>query len=89
MMKSITDTLLTSAMGFAYDLLNAGERVVAFAERWGVDEAYDLSAGFTERWIHNRGNAITAMGERLELGVNGLAMKLGYRDAEVSGMLLG
>jgi hypothetical protein len=87
MLNSITRTMLTSAMGFARDTITAGERIVAFAERWGADEAYDLRAPYSEIWINNRGENVTFMGEQLERFVNWLGMKLGYLDGEVSGWL--
>jgi hypothetical protein len=87
MLKLVERALLTSTMGFAWDLIKAGERIVAYSESWGADEAYDLRAPFAERWIHNRGMSIIAMSERLELSVNWLAMKLGYEDGEVSRMV--
>jgi hypothetical protein len=37
--------------------------------------------------VRNAGKAITAMGERLELATNRLAMRLGYDDGAVSGAL--
>jgi hypothetical protein len=88
MMKSITQAMLTNAMGFAWDVTKAGERIVEFAERWGADEAYDLRAPYSEIWIRHRGENVTAMGEQLERFVNWLGMKLDYRDAEVSGWVM-
>ena len=82
--KLITSTMLTSAMGFSWKLIRAGECVVEAAERWGAD---DQHAGFAELSVWKLGRAITAGGERLELAVNGFALRLGYGDGEVSGMV--
>lgn len=87
MMNSIIQAILTSAMCFTWGVIKTGERIVAFAERLGADEAYDLRAPYSEIWIRKRGKAVTATGERLETFVNALAMKLGYRDGEVSGIV--
>ena len=87
-MKSIERVALKGFMGSAWHLiLDTGPRVFAFAERWGADEAYDLRAGFVELRAWKAGKSITALGERLELGVNRIAMWLGYGDGEVSGMV--
>ena len=87
MFKSITRTMLTSAMGFAWDLIRTGEHIVATSERLGKDEAYDLRAGFVEMSVCRSGQAVVLTGEGLELFVNAVATKLGYRDGEVSGMV--
>jgi hypothetical protein len=79
--KLITRTMLTGTMSRAWKLICAGERVVGATESWGADE----HAGFTEVSVRNAGRVITAMGEWLELATNGIAMRLGYRDGEVSG----
>lgn len=84
MTKSITDTMLTTAMGFAWKLIRTGERVVEAAESWGAD---DQHAGFTELFVRKAGTVVTIGGERLELAVNGLALWLGYNDGELSGMV--
>jgi hypothetical protein len=84
-MKSvITQALLTSTMGFAWDTIAAGERVVAFAESWELHEGNEQSAGFVELSVWRAGSAIVNAGEALEPFVNWLGMKLGYRDGEVS-----
>jgi hypothetical protein len=88
MLKLLKRKMLTSAMGFAWGLIMIGERIVAFAERWGADEAYDLKAPYSEIWIRHRGENVTGMGEQLERFVNWLGMKLGYRDGEVSGWVM-
>ena len=86
--KSITSTMLASAIGFAWDIIKAGERIVAFSVRLGADEAYDLRAGFVELSMWRVGNATVTAGERLERSVNWFAMKkLGYADGEVSEMV--
>jgi hypothetical protein len=84
MMKSIALTMLTSTMGFAWKSIRAGEHVVEAAGKWGTD---DYHASLVERSVLTAGNAITAVGERLELAVNKLALRLGYNDGEVSGMV--
>ena len=88
MMKSIERTMLTRAMGFAWGTIRVGERAVAFAESWEVHEGNEQNAGFVEMSVWRAGRAIVRMGERLEQGVNGLAVRFGYNDGEVSGMVL-
>ena len=88
MMNSITYTMLTSAMGFAWrKLIRTGERIGAAAERWEVNGANELQAGFVELSVWRAGRTMVRAGESLELFVNWLAMRLGYRDGEVSGMV--
>jgi hypothetical protein len=84
MSNSITRMMFTSAMGFAWDIIKAGERVVAYAEDWEVTEANAERAGFVERAVWRSGGAILRVGERLELAVNACAMRLGYADGEIS-----
>lgn len=84
MIKSITDAMLTTAMGFAWTLIRAGESTVTFGESWG---AADQCAGFAELSMWKTGRAIIRAGERLELAVNGFALWSGYGDGEVSGMV--
>jgi hypothetical protein len=85
MIKSaITQALLTSIMGFAWDIITAGERVVAVAQNWALHEGNEQSAGFVELTVWRTGRAIVVAGERLELWVNAVGMRLGYRDGEVS-----
>ena len=86
MMKSITRTMLTRAMCFAWDIIRSGERIVEACESW---EAEDQHAGLVEMSMWKVGTAFTAGGERLELWVNGLAVRFGYNDGEVSGMVAG
>lgn len=81
MLKLMTRQMLTSAMSFAWKLIRAGESVVGATESWGSDDRASLAEGS----VRNAGRAITAGGEWLELATNGLAMRLGYRDGEVSG----
>jgi hypothetical protein len=83
MINSITRTMLTGTMGFAWELIWAGQHVVGATALWGADE----HASLAERFVGNAGRIITAAGERLELAVNGLAMRLGYNDGAVSGMV--
>ena len=80
--------MLTGAMGFAWDMIGLGERVVAVAESWEVQEGNQERAGFVELTVWRTGRAIVVAGERLELWVNAVGMRLGYRDGEVSGMLM-
>lgn len=87
MIKEITRTLLTGTMGFAWDRIKTGERIVAFAESWEVNEANELRAGFAELSVWRAGRIITIASERLELGVNRFALWLGYSDGEISGMV--
>ena len=87
MLKSITRTMLTSTMGFAWGTIRLGEHVVAFAESWDVHEDNEQSAGVGELSVWRAGSAIVRMGERLELWVSGLAVRFGYNDGEVSGMV--
>ena len=84
MLKSITRTMLTSTMSFAWKLIRTGERVVEGAESWGVN---DRHASFAELSVRKVGTVITTGGERLELAVNRVALRLGYNDGEVSGMV--
>jgi hypothetical protein len=67
--------------------MRTGERIGAAAERWEVTEANELRAGFVELSVWRAGRAMVRAGESLELFVNWLAMRLGYRDGEVSGMV--
>jgi hypothetical protein len=87
MKSAITQALLTRAMGFAWDIITAGERVVAVAENWELHEGNQERAGFVELTVWRAGHATVRMGERLELRVNALAMRLGYGDGEVSRMV--
>jgi hypothetical protein len=84
MMKSIADTMFTSAMGFAWTLIRAGESTVAFGESWGAN---DQHAGFAELSMWKAGRAIAGAGEGLELAVNRFALWAGYDDGEVSSMV--
>ena len=86
MMKSITRTLLTSTMGFAWDMIRAGERVVAFAESWKLHEGNEQRAGFIELIVHRTGRALGAAGKRFELGLDALAIRFGFDDGEVTGL---
>ena len=83
-MKSITRTMLTSAMGFAWSMIRAGERGVEAAGGWGAD---DQHASLAELSVWKAGMMITIGGEQLELAVNRFALRLGYNDGEVSGMV--
>jgi hypothetical protein len=87
MMNSITRTMLTSTMGFAWNLIKTGERIVAFADRWELHEGNEQRAGFVELSVWRTGAAIVSIGEGLERAVNRFALWLGYDDGEVSGMV--
>jgi len=87
MMKSIRK-MLTSAMGFAWYIVHAGERTVERCEAIGITDPEKPYAGFLEKMAWWKGWAMVRTGEGLELFINGLAMKLGYNDGEVSGMLV-
>ena len=82
-MKSIERTMLTSTIGFSRDLIKVGERIVSATETLGADD----HASIAERTVRKVGLRMTAAGERLELSVNSLGMRLGYRDGEVSGLV--
>lgn len=88
MLKSITRTILISTMGFAWDMIKAGERLRAFVYTWEIHDGNRERSGLGELWALRSALAIVVGGERLELLVNALAMKLGYRDGEVSMMML-
>jgi hypothetical protein len=88
MMNSITRAVLTSTTSFAWKLIATGERVVAFAESWELHEGNQERAGFVELAVWRTGRAIVVAGERLELRVNALAMRSGFCDGEVSGMVV-
>lgn len=62
MLKLITQEMLKIANGLAGGLLATGERMEALGARFGADEAYDLEAPYTEIWMHNRAENVTAMG---------------------------
>jgi hypothetical protein len=86
MMKSITTTMLVSAMAFAWGTIRAGERGVERSEAIGSADLKDY-AGLWETMAARKGCAMVRTGERLELWVSALAMKLGYRDGEVAGLV--
>jgi hypothetical protein len=85
--KLIKRSALTGVMGFSWDLIKTGGRIVAYVDSWEVNEANERRAGFVERSVWKAGRIITIAGERLELAVNGLAVRLGYNDGEVSGLV--
>ena len=82
MLNSITRTMLTTTMSFAWSTIKTGERIVAYTMGWNWGST-DEHAGFAERFVRTTGKTITAIGERIDLATNGLAMQLGYRDGEV------
>ena len=75
--------MLTRTMSFAWKLIRADERATEATQGWGSDQ----HASFAEVTVRNAGKAITGMGEWLEIATNGTAMRLGYRDGEVSGLV--
>ena len=87
MIKAATQAILTSSMSFAWYTIKSGERIVAFAESWELHEGNQERAGFVELGVNRVGRAIVSAGERLELRVNAVAMRLGYDDGEVSGLV--
>jgi hypothetical protein len=87
MLKSITRTMLTSAMGFAWGVIRSGERGVECSEALGRTDPEKPYAGFVEKTQYLARRARVCAGESLELSVNRFAMKRGYNDGEVSGMV--
>jgi hypothetical protein len=87
MMKSITRTMLTSTMGFAWKLIRTGGRIVAFAESWELHEGNEQRAGFVELSVWRTGMTIVSIGEVLERSVDRFALWLGYGDGDVSDMV--
>ena len=87
-MKSITQAMLTNTMGLAWGIIGTGQRIVERSEAIGITDPLKPYAGFLETMVWRRGNAIVSAGEHLELWVNALAMRLGYNDGEVSGLLI-
>jgi hypothetical protein len=82
MTKSITRAMLTGTMGFAWDAIRIGERIVWWTEGFGGEHA-----GVIERAALMAGRACVCLGELGELWVNRYAMKRGYFDGEVSGLV--
>lgn len=66
MLELITQETLKVANGLGGSLIRMGEGMVAFAVRLGADEAYDMRAPYSEIWINNRGENVTALGVRVE-----------------------
>jgi len=87
MLKSITQAMLVSAMGFAWAIITTGQRSVERSEAVGITDPQKPYAGFLETMVWRKGWATVRMGERLETLVNWLAMKLGRNDGEVSGLV--
>jgi hypothetical protein len=77
MMKSIASAMLTSVMSFAWDVIKVGERIVA------LEESCEQARPFA----HRAGRVVTRAGEWLELSINSFAIRLGYGDGEVSGLV--
>jgi hypothetical protein len=76
MLKLVTQAMLKGAQGLASGLIATGERLAAAAERWGADEAYDLSAPYAEIWMHNRAENVAAMVEWVDGLTDRLHLKL-------------
>jgi hypothetical protein len=87
MLKLITSTMLTSAMVFAWDVIHTAGRGVERSEAIGIIDPEKPYAGFAEKAKWQISGATVRTGEKLERGVNWFAMKLGYSDGEVSGMV--
>jgi hypothetical protein len=88
MLNSITQAMLTSTMGFAWDISTTGERSVERSEAIGIIDLQKPCAGLIETMVWRKGWATVSAGERLEVFVNACGMKLGYRDGEVSGWVV-
>jgi hypothetical protein len=86
MMKLIERTL-TSFMGLAWNIVHAGERTVERCEAIGITDLKKPYAGFREKMAWRIGWGMVRVGEGLQHGVNWFAMRLGYRDGEVSAMI--
>jgi hypothetical protein len=87
MLKLITSTMLTSVIGFAWDAIRMGERGVERSEAIGIIDPEKPYAGFVEKTKWQISGATVRTCEKLERGVNWFAMKLGYGDGAVSGMV--
>jgi hypothetical protein len=87
MLKSITRTLLTSTMGFAWDIISTGERGITRSEALGVTDPEKRYAGGVEKMTYQTRMAMVRVGEGLEMFLNWCGVKLGYSDGEVSGMV--
>jgi hypothetical protein len=87
MMTSIKDAMLVNAMGFAWHVVRSGESSVERSEAIGITDPEKPYSGLLERMATRKAWATVRAGERLEAFVNSLAMKLGYRDGEVSGIV--
>jgi hypothetical protein len=87
MLKATTRTILTSAMGFAGDTARMGERGVERCEAIGIIDPEKPYGGFAEKTKWQISGATVRTGAKLERGVNWFAMKLGYSDGEVSGVV--
>ena len=87
MLKLIIRTVLTSAMGFAWDITRTGERGVERSEAIGIIDPEKPYAGFAEKAKWQISGATVRTCEELERGVNWFAMKLGYSDGAVSALV--
>ena len=87
MLKLITSTMLASAMGFTWDVIRMGGRGVERSEAIGIIDPEKPYAGFAEKAKWQISDATVRTCEKIERGVNWFAMKLGYSDGAVSGMV--
>jgi hypothetical protein len=86
MMKSITQAVLTSTMGFAWAVISMGERGVERSEAIGITDPQKPFAGLLETAVWRKSCATVRAGELLERFVNWTGLYLGYSDGEVSGL---
>ena len=86
-MKSIARKTLTSTMGFTWYMTGTWESAVARSEAIGIIDPEKPYAGFAEKTMYRIRLAMVRAGEGLALLVNWFAMRLGYGDGEVSGMV--
>jgi hypothetical protein len=85
MLKTNTRTMLTSVMLVAWDMIHMAQGGIGRSEAIGIDNPEKPYAGFVEKMTYKRRLVPLRLGEALEWAVNGLAMKLGYDDGEISG----
>ena len=81
--------MLTSAMGFAWDVIHTGERGLDRSMAIGIDDPEKPYAGVVETAVYEWRLVTLRLGESLEWAVNWLAIRLRYHDGEVSGMVAG
>jgi hypothetical protein len=76
MLNSITRTLLTSAMGFAWDTIRVGVRGVERCDAIGITDPEKPYAGFVEKTTHQMSHAMVHAGEGLERFVSRCSIRL-------------